>query len=172
MGPGAHRAGGRGRRRGRDVLGRYRRRPDRHAEVDTMNAVDVILTKRDGGTLDDAQIDWVIDAYTKGVVADEQMAALAMAILLRGMTPGEIARWTAAMIASGERLDLSTVDRPTVDKHSTGGGGGKNTLPLTPLGAGGGGAGPQRARRGPGPTRGTRGKPGAGPRLRPPLAHR
>src|SRR5256885_11213081 len=116
-----------------------------------MNAVDVIATKRDGGMLDDAQIDWIIDAYTRGIVADEQMAALAMAILLRGMTPAEIARWTAAMIASGERLDLSTVDRPTVDKHSTGGGRGKNTLPPAPPGAGGGGAGPPPARPGGGP---------------------
>ena len=96
-------------------------------------AVDVIATKRDGGRLSDGQIDWVVDAYTRGVVADEQMAALAMAILLRGMTPGEIARWTAAMIASGERLDLSGIPRPTVDKHSTGGVGDKITLPLTPL---------------------------------------
>ena len=76
-------------------------------------AVDVIRAKRDGHALSDAQIDWVVDAYTKGVVADEQMSALAMAILLRGMTPAEIARWTAAMIASGERLDLSSVTRPT-----------------------------------------------------------
>src|SRR4029450_12942857 len=84
-------------------------------------AVDVIATKRDGHTLSDAQIDWVVDAYTRGLVADEQMSALAMAILLRGMTAAEIARWTAAMIASGERLDLSGVPRPPVDKHSTGG---------------------------------------------------
>jgi thymidine phosphorylase len=120
-----------------------------------MNAVDVIIAKRDGGTLTDGQIDWVIDAYTKGVVADEQMAALAMAILLNGMTPDEIARWTAAMIASGERLDLSTVDRPTVDKHSTGGVGDKITLPLTPLVAACGGAVPQLSGRGLGHTGGT-----------------
>jgi thymidine phosphorylase len=120
-----------------------------------VNAVDVILTKRDGGVLDDAQIDWVVDAYTRGAVAEEQMAALAMAILLRGMTPGEIARWTAAMIASGERLDLSTVDRPTVDKHSTGGVGDKITLPLTPLVAACGGAVPQLSGRGLGHTGGT-----------------
>jgi thymidine phosphorylase len=120
-----------------------------------MDAVDVIITKRDGGTLTDAQIDWVVDAYTRGVVADEQMAALAMAILLRGMTPAEIARWTAAMIASGERLDLSTVDRPTVDKHSTGGVGDKITLPLTPLVAACGGAVPQLSGRGLGHTGGT-----------------
>jgi len=120
-----------------------------------VNAVDVIRTKRDGGTLSDPQIDWVVDAYTRGVVADEQMSALAMAILLRGMTPGEISRWTAAMIASGERLDLSTVDRPTVDKHSTGGVGDKITLPLTPLVAACGGAVPQLSGRGLGHTGGT-----------------
>ncbi len=117
--------------------------------------IDVILTKRDGGTLSDEQIDWVIAAYTRGEVAEEQMAALAMAILLRGMTPGEIARWTAAMIASGERLDLSTVDRATVDKHSTGGVGDKITLPLTPLVAACGAAVPQLSGRGLGHTGGT-----------------
>ncbi|MFI7597121.1 thymidine phosphorylase [Actinoplanes sp. NPDC049681] len=118
-------------------------------------AVDVIRAKRDGQALSDAQIDWVLDAYTKGVVADEQMSALAMAILLRGMTPGEIARWTAAMIASGERLDLSAVTRPTVDKHSTGGVGDKITLPLTPLVAACGAAVPQLSGRGLGHTGGT-----------------
>ncbi|MEV4704159.1 thymidine phosphorylase [Actinoplanes sp. NPDC049316] len=118
-------------------------------------AVDVIRAKRDGHTLSDAQIDWVVDAYTRGVVADEQMSALAMAILLRGMTPGEIARWTAAMIASGERLDLSAVSRPTVDKHSTGGVGDKITLPLTPLVAACGAAVPQLSGRGLGHTGGT-----------------
>jgi thymidine phosphorylase len=118
-------------------------------------AVDVIRAKRDGHTLSDAQIDWVVDAYTKGVVADEQMSALAMAILLRGMTPAEIARWTAAMIASGERLDLSAVTRPTVDKHSTGGVGDKITLPLTPLVAACGAAVPQLSGRGLGHTGGT-----------------
>jgi thymidine phosphorylase len=118
-------------------------------------AVDVIRTKRDGGVLSDAAIDWVVDAYTRGVVADEQMSALAMAILLRGMTPAEIARWTAAMIASGERLDLSAVSRPTVDKHSTGGVGDKITLPLTPLVAACGAAVPQLSGRGLGHTGGT-----------------
>jgi len=118
-------------------------------------AVDVIRAKRDGHVLSDAQIDWVVDAYTKGVVADEQMSALAMAILLRGMTPAEIARWTAAMIASGERLDLSAITRPTADKHSTGGVGDKITLPLTPLVAACGAAVPQLSGRGLGHTGGT-----------------
>ncbi|MEU8661005.1 thymidine phosphorylase [Actinoplanes philippinensis] len=118
-------------------------------------AVDVIRAKRDGHVLTDAQIDWVVDAYTRGVVADEQMSALAMAILLRGMTPAEIARWTAAMIASGERLDLSSVPRPTADKHSTGGVGDKITLPLTPLVAACGVAVPQLSGRGLGHTGGT-----------------
>lgn len=118
-------------------------------------AVDVIRAKRDGQALSDAQIDWVVDAYTTGVVADEQMSALAMAILLRGMTAAEIARWTAAMIASGERLDLSAVTRPTVDKHSTGGVGDKITLPLTPLVAACGAAVPQLSGRGLGHTGGT-----------------
>ncbi|GIE83644.1 thymidine phosphorylase [Actinoplanes regularis] len=120
-----------------------------------ITAVDVIRAKRDGKTLSDAQIDWVLDAYTKGVVADEQMSALAMAILLRGMTSAEIARWTAAMIASGERLDLSAVSRPTADKHSTGGVGDKITLPLTPLVAACGVAVPQLSGRGLGHTGGT-----------------
>ncbi|WP_433083278.1 thymidine phosphorylase [Dactylosporangium sp. CA-052675] len=118
-------------------------------------AVDVIRAKRDKGVLSDEQIDWVVAAYTRGEVADEQMSALAMAILLNGMTPGEIARWTAAMIASGERLDLSKVGRPTVDKHSTGGVGDKITLPLTPLVAACGAAVPQLSGRGLGHTGGT-----------------
>ncbi|MEV0730839.1 thymidine phosphorylase [Polymorphospora sp. NPDC050346] len=123
--------------------------------MSAFTAVDVIRTKRDGGVLSDPQIDWVVDAYTRGLVADEQMSALAMAILLRGMTPPEIARWTAAMIASGERLDLSAVDRPTADKHSTGGVGDKITLPLTPLVAACGAAVPQLSGRGLGHTGGT-----------------
>jgi len=119
------------------------------------DVVDVIHAKRDGGTLSDSQIDWVIGAYTRGEVADEQMSALAMAILIRGMQPAEIARWTDAMIASGERLDLSSVPRPTVDKHSTGGVGDKITLPLAPLVAACGAAVPQLSGRGLGHTGGT-----------------
>jgi thymidine phosphorylase len=125
------------------------------ADALSFDAVDVIRTKRDGGTLRDAEIDWVIAAYTRGEVADEQMAALAMAILLRGMSAGEITRWTEAMIASGERLDLSSVPRPTVDKHSTGGVGDKITLPLAPLVAACGAAVPQLSGRGLGHTGGT-----------------
>jgi thymidine phosphorylase len=117
--------------------------------------VDVIIAKRDGGRIPDAQIDWVIDAYTRGVVAEEQMAALAMAIVWRGLEPDELARWTAAMIASGERLDLSSLDRPTSDKHSTGGVGDKITLPLAPLVAAHGVAVPQLSGRGLGHTGGT-----------------
>ncbi|PPK97679.1 thymidine phosphorylase [Kineococcus xinjiangensis] len=118
-------------------------------------AVDVIRTKRDGGALSDAQIDWVIDAYTRGEVAEEQMSALAMAILLRGMTRAEISRWTRAMIASGSRLDFSGLPRPAVDKHSTGGVGDKVTLPLAPLVAACGAAVPQLSGRGLGHTGGT-----------------
>ena len=118
-------------------------------------AVDVIVAKRERQELSDAQIDWVIDAYTRGVVADEQMSALAMAILLNGMNAREIARWTAAMIASGERMDFSTVGRPTADKHSTGGVGDKITLPLAPVVAACGAAVPQLSGRGLGHTGGT-----------------
>jgi thymidine phosphorylase len=119
-----------------------------------MSAVDVIRVKRDGGRLTDEQIDWVVDAYTRGVVADEQMSALAMAIFLNGMDAAETARWTAAMVDSGETLSLS-VNRPTVDKHSTGGVGDKITLPLAPLVAACGAAVPQLSGRGLGHTGGT-----------------
>jgi len=119
-----------------------------------MSAVDVIRTKRDGGRLTDDQIDWVVDAYTRGVVADEQMSALAMAIFLNGMDAAETARWTLAMINSGETLTLQA-NRPTVDKHSTGGVGDKITLPLAPLVAACGAAVPQLSGRGLGHTGGT-----------------
>ena len=119
------------------------------------DAVEVIIAKRQKQVLSDSQIDWVIDAYTRGEVADEQMSALAMAILLNGMNRTEIARWTAAMIASGERMDFSTLSRPTADKHSTGGVGDKITLPLAPLVAACGVAVPQLSGRGLGHTGGT-----------------
>ncbi|MFG1808953.1 thymidine phosphorylase [Streptomyces sp. NPDC049040] len=120
-----------------------------------MDVISVIRAKRDRGRLSDEQIDWVVDAYTRGAVADEQMSALAMAILLNGMDRAEIARWTAAMIASGERMDFSSLDRPTADKHSTGGVGDKITLPLAPLVAACGAAVPQLSGRGLGHTGGT-----------------
>lgn len=118
-------------------------------------AVEIIAAKRDKGELSDPQIDWVIDAYTRGVVADEQMSALLMAILLNGMNSREISRWTDAMINSGERMEWSALDRPTVDKHSTGGVGDKITLPLAPLVAACGAAVPQLSGRGLGHTGGT-----------------
>jgi thymidine phosphorylase len=119
------------------------------------DAVEVIAAKRDRHALDDAQIDWVVDAYTRGVVADEQMSALAMAILLNGMDRREISRWTDAMIASGERMDFSGLSWGTADKHSTGGVGDKITLPLAPLVAACGVAVPQLSGRGLGHTGGT-----------------
>ncbi|CAI9405388.1 thymidine phosphorylase [Nocardioides sp. T2.26MG-1] len=119
------------------------------------DAVEVISTKRDRGELSDSQIDWVVAAYTRGEVADEQMSALAMAILLNGMERREITRWTQAMIASGERMDFSGLSRPTADKHSTGGVGDKITLPLAPLVAACGVAVPQLSGRGLGHTGGT-----------------
>ncbi|MES9609058.1 thymidine phosphorylase [Actinomadura sp. NPDC000929] len=120
-----------------------------------MDATDVIRAKRDGGTLTPEQIDWAVDAYTRGVIAEEQMSALAMAILLNGMSRAEVARWTEAMIRSGERMDWSALDRPTTDKHSTGGVGDKITLPLAPLVAACGAAVPQLSGRGLGHTGGT-----------------
>lgn len=119
------------------------------------DAPTVIRTKRDGGRLSDAAIDWVIDAYTRGRVAEEQMAALLMAIVWRGMDAAETARWTAAMLASGDRLDFTDLGRPTVDKHSTGGVGDKITLPLVPVVAACGAAVPQASGRGLGHTGGT-----------------
>ena len=123
--------------------------------VEAFDAVDVIAAKRDGRTLSREQIEWVIDAYTRGVVADEQMAALAMAIFINDMDPREIADWTQAMIASGERMDFSSLSRPTSDKHSTGGVGDKITLPLAPLVAVFDVAVPQLSGRGLGHTGGT-----------------
>jgi thymidine phosphorylase len=123
--------------------------------VAEMHAIDVIAAKRDGGELTDEQIDWVIPAYTDGEVAQEQMSALAMAILLRGMTMRETARWTQAMIRTGTRMDWSGLGRPTSDKHSSGGVGDKITLPLAPLVAACGVAVPQLSGRGLGHTGGT-----------------
>ncbi|MEE6287989.1 thymidine phosphorylase [Georgenia sp. MJ173] len=122
---------------------------------EAFDVVDVIRHKRDGEVLSPGEISWVVDAYTRGVVADEQMAALAMAIFLQGMDREEISRWTGAMIASGSRMDFSGLSRPTADKHSTGGVGDKITLPLAPLVAVFDVAVPQLSGRGLGHTGGT-----------------
>jgi thymidine phosphorylase len=118
-------------------------------------AVDLILAKRDGRALADAEIRWLIAAYTESAVADEQMSALLMAIYFRGMAPAELRAWTSAMVSSGERLDLGAVAAPTVDKHSTGGVGDKVSLILAPLVASCGAAVPQLSGRGLGHTGGT-----------------
>ena len=125
------------------------------SQVEAFSAAEVIAAKRDHHALTDPQIDWVIDAYTRGAVADEQMSALLMAILLNGMESREISRWTDAMINSGEKMNWSKLSRPTVDKHSTGGVGDKITLPLAPLVAACGAAVPQLSGRGLGHTGGT-----------------
>jgi len=118
-------------------------------------AVEIIGAKRDNCVLTDPQIDWIVDAYTRGIVADEQMSALLMAILLNGMNGHEISRWTDAMVNSGKRMSWSKLRVPTVDKHSTGGVGDKITLPLAPLVAACGAAVPQLSGRGLGHTGGT-----------------
>ncbi|WP_020013407.1 thymidine phosphorylase [Promicromonospora sukumoe] len=123
--------------------------------TEPFDAVDLIRVKRDSESLTDEQVDWLVDAYTRGVVADEQMSAMTMAILLNGMTRQEISRWTAAMIRTGERMSFSGLSRPTADKHSTGGVGDKITLPLAPLVAVFDVAVPQLSGRGLGHTGGT-----------------
>ena len=119
------------------------------------SAVELIIKKRERGELSTAEISWLVQNYTSGRVADEQMSAMAMAILLNGMNRREIRDMTAAMIASGERLDFSSLKAPTSDKHSTGGVGDKITLPLAPLVAAFGVAVPQLSGRGLGHTGGT-----------------
>ncbi|MDQ7993614.1 MAG: thymidine phosphorylase [Propionicimonas sp.] len=119
------------------------------------DAVELIRAKRDGGTLGDEAIEWLVRNYTDGLVTAEQMAAMAMAIYFRGLDPRELSTWTAAMIGTGERMDFSSLSRPTVDKHSTGGVGDKITLPLAPLVAACGAAVPQLSGRGLGHTGGT-----------------
>ncbi|MBX3099130.1 MAG: thymidine phosphorylase [Salinibacterium sp.] len=123
--------------------------------VEAFDVVDLIRTKRDKGTLTTAQVNWLIDAYTRGYVGDEQMAAMAMAIFLNGMEREEIRDLTLAMIASGETLSFDGLGKPTTDKHSTGGVGDKITLPLAPLVASFGVAVPQLSGRGLGHTGGT-----------------
>jgi thymidine phosphorylase len=123
--------------------------------VSNFSAVELIIQKREHGELSTEQINWLIDSYTKGSVADEQMSAMAMAILLNGMNRREIGDLTSAMIASGEKLDFSALSMPTSDKHSTGGVGDKITLPLAPLVSVFGVAVPQLSGRGLGHTGGT-----------------
>ncbi|MDP9434222.1 MAG: thymidine phosphorylase, partial [Actinomycetota bacterium] len=118
-------------------------------------AIDVVRAKRDGEELADEQIRWVLDGFTRGTVAPEQMSALLMAIVFRGLSPRELDTWTAAMVASGTRLDLSSVDRPVVDKHSSGGVGDKVSLVVAPLVASYGVAVPKLSGRGLGHTGGT-----------------
>ena len=135
------------------------------------DVVDLIRTKRGGGRLTQEEIDWLIDTYTTGAIADEQMSAMAMAVFFRGMDDAELSQWTDAMIASGDRMDFSSLSRPTVDKHSTGGVGDKITLPLAPLVAACGAAVPQLSGRGLGHTGGTLDKMEAIPGWRANLTH-
>ena len=123
--------------------------------VEPFDTVDLIRAKRDHETLSTAQINWLVDAYTRGYVADEQMSAMTMAIFLNGMHREEIRDLTLAMIATGERLNFDTLSKRTTDKHSTGGVGDKITLPLAPLVASFGVAVPQLSGRGLGHTGGT-----------------
>jgi thymidine phosphorylase len=123
-----------------------------------MDIVNLICSKRDGRELTGSEIDWVIDSYVAGTVADEQVAAFLMAVFFRGLSVAELSRWTAAIIASGERMDLSGLSRPTVDKHSTGGVGDKVSLILAPLVAACGAAVPQLSGRGLGHTGHLRGR--------------
>jgi thymidine phosphorylase len=121
----------------------------------SLAAVDVIRAKRDGAELTDEQIGWLLPAYLRGEVAPEQMSALLMAVVWRGMTPRELSAWTTAMVASGERMDLSGTGRPVVDKHSSGGVGDKVSLVVAPLVAALGVAVPKLSGRGLGHTGGT-----------------
>jgi thymidine phosphorylase len=124
-------------------------------DASRFDVVDLIREKRDGVTLSSEAIDWLIGAYVNGSIADEQMSALLMAIYFRGMDDAELSTWTSAMIASGERIDLSPLSRPSVDKHSTGGVGDKVSLILAPLVAACGAAVPQLSGRGLAHTGGT-----------------
>ena len=137
----------------------------------TYSVVDLIRAKREGQTLNSDQITWLIRAYTDGVVADEQMSAMAMAVYFQGLDDAELSTWTTAMIESGERMSFAGLSRPTVDKHSTGGVGDKITLPLAPLVAACGAAVPQLSGRGLGHTGGTLDKMEAIPGWRADLSH-
>ena len=135
------------------------------------SAVDVITQKRDGAELSNEEISWILDAYERGEVAEEQMSALLMAIFFNGLTLQELGSWTDRMVESGERLDLQGLSRPTVDKHSTGGVGDKISLILAPLVAACGAAVPQLSGRGLGHTGGTLDKLESIPGWRPLLSN-
>ena len=120
-----------------------------------MNFQDLIYVKRDGGVLTEEQIRWFINAFTKNEIPDEQAGSFLMAVFFQGLNKEELNVWTDAMIKSGEILDLSSVGKPTVDKHSTGGVGDKISLPLCPLVASFGAAVPQLSGRGLGTFGGT-----------------
>ncbi len=136
----------------------------------TYEVVELIRRKRDGGRLDGAEIEWLVDAYVADLVPDYQMAAFLMAVFFEGLDRAELGRLTAAMVASGERLDLEGLARPTVDKHSTGGVGDKVSLVLVPLLASVGACVPQLSGRGLGHTGGTLDKLEAIPGFRSDLA--
>jgi pyrimidine-nucleoside phosphorylase len=121
----------------------------------TFTAVELIEAKRDGGGLAAEAIDWLIAAYTEGVVTDYQMAAMAMAIFFNGLDGEELAVWTEAMLHSGDVMDFSEIPASKVDKHSTGGVGDKISIPLAPLVASIGIAVPMISGRGLGHTGGT-----------------
>jgi thymidine phosphorylase len=124
--------------------------------IKVLDVVSLIRVKRDAQRpLTGAEIRWLLRAYLSGQVADEQMSALLMAIYFSGLDATELRDWTGEMIASGERLDLRAIPRPTVDKHSTGGVGDKVSLILAPLVASCGAAVPMLSGRGLGHTGGT-----------------
>jgi len=121
----------------------------------SFTAIELIQTKRDGDELSPEAIKWLVHGYTEGTIPDYQMSAMAMAIFFSGMTPGELAVWTEAMLHSGEVMDFSMIAKPKIDKHSTGGVGDKISIPLVPLVACCGVAIPMISGRGLGHTGGT-----------------